>query len=249
MVNWIAETALALCGGNGLTLLTVPGLFLAGLGGSVAHCSVMCGPFVLGQVGAGLGRVPAGRLCEWHRLSESALVAYHAGRLTTYTALGAASGLMGLGLAQTPRVRALLLGAAALLFLLMAARRMWPGLGCGFGLGTWVPAGWARFGGGMWVASLAARPGLGRYLRGVLLGFLPCGLLYAALVAAAASPGPTMGAVLMLAFGLGTVPALVLVGIAGQVMARRFSGAARRVAPLVLAVNAVALAVLAVVLV
>jgi len=58
-----------------------------------------------------------------------------------------------------------------------------------------------------------------------------------------------MGAAMMLAFGLGTVPALVVVGVAGQALARRFSGAARRAAPLVLAANAVVLAVLAVVLV
>jgi len=245
MVNWLAETAIALCGGNGLALLTLPGLFLAGLGGGVAHCSVMCGPFVLGQVGAGLGRVPAGRLCEWHRVSESALLAYHAGRLTTYAGLGAVSGLVGLGLGEVAWMRTLLLGAAALLFMLMAARRVWPRMGLMPGMA--LPESVA--GAGTWVAGLAARPGLGRYLRGVLLGFLPCGLLYVALVAAAASSGPAMGAAMMLAFGLGTVPALVVVGVAGQALARRFSGAARRAAPLVLAANAVVLAVLAVVLV
>jgi sulfite exporter TauE/SafE len=72
----------------------------------------------------------------------------------------------------------------------------------------------------------------GGLLLGALLGFLPCGLLYAALVAAASTHAPIQGAAAMLAFGLGTVPALVAVGLAGQVFARarrrlagRFGGA------------------------
>src|SRR5476649_360798 len=70
--------------------LAVP-LFLAGLAGSVVHCVGMCGPFVIGQVMADSAKVTAG-YGEWRRLAGAAFLPYHLGRLTTYTALGAAAG-------------------------------------------------------------------------------------------------------------------------------------------------------------
>lgn len=84
----------------------------------------------------------------------------------------------------------------------------------------------------------------GGYLLGVALGFLPCGFLYAAL-AAAATADPLHGALAMLAFGLGTVPALVLVGIAGQATGRVWQRATARLAPAVMLINAGLLAALA----
>jgi sulfite exporter TauE/SafE len=81
---------------------------------------------------------------------------------------------------------------------------------------------------------------------GLLLGFLPCGLLYTALVAAAASGGPLAGGAAMLAFGLGTVPALVATGLAGHAL-RRAAGIRTRglAGAAVMGANAVILWVLA----
>src|SRR5204863_2024715 len=87
---------------------------------------------------------------------------------------------------------------------------------------------------------------LGGLLLGLALGFLPCGFLYAALAAASASGGPAAGALAMVTFGLGTVPSLVAVGIAGQAVGRRWHRAAASVAPAVMLLNAVLLTVLAV---
>jgi sulfite exporter TauE/SafE len=50
------------------------------------------------------------------------------------------------------------------------------------------------------------------FLAGVMNGFLPCGLVYAFLALALASGRPVQGGLLMLAFGLGTVPAMTIVG-------------------------------------
>ena len=59
------------------------------------------------------------------------------------------------------------------------------------------------------------------YLFGVLLGFLPCGLSYGAFAMALAAGGPLQGGVSTLAFGLGTLPALFLLGTAAFGIVRK----------------------------
>jgi uncharacterized protein len=221
----------ALCGAipwsGGLLL----GLFLAGAAGSTMHCVPMCGGFVLGQVADGMTRLPAGRLCEWQRITRGALLPYHLGRLTTYAVLGA---LAGTTLGRLPWFSAvsaglLLLGAA--LFAAQAMRLV-PGL-------DRAPVNWTRA-----IASLAKRSG-GGYPLGVVLGLLPCGFLYAALAASAASGSPLVGALGMLAFGLGTAPALVAIGIAGQAAGRHWQRTVATAAPALMLFNAALLTLLA----
>ncbi|MEI6559931.1 MAG: sulfite exporter TauE/SafE family protein, partial [Rhodospirillaceae bacterium] len=83
------------------------------------------------------------------------------------------------------------------------------------------------------------------YALGLALGFLPCGLVYSALAAAAATRQPLAGAAGLLAFAAGTVPALVAVGLAGHAAGRRWRGALLRITPLVMIGNAGFLAWLA----
>jgi uncharacterized protein len=227
MISALAAWCGAVPWSGGLLL----GLFLAGASGSTMHCVPMCGGLVLGQVADGMARLPAAHLCEWQRVRRGTLLPYHLGRLTTYAGLGT------IGAAATGRlpwfsfVSAALLLAGAALFLAHVARIL-PGL-------DRAPAGWTRT-----IARLAKRSG-GGYPLGVVLGFLPCGFLYAALAATAASGNPLLGALGMLCFGLGTVPALVAVGIAGQAAGRRWQRGVAAAAPAVMLLNAALLAVLA----
>jgi sulfite exporter TauE/SafE len=134
-----------------------------------------------------------------------------------------------------PALPAALMLLAGLAFLALAAGRAQPRLA---GL---VPA----LAGGAGFASLA-RPvaRLGGLPLGLALGFLPCGMVYAAL-AGAASAGPLLGAAAMLAFGLGTVPALMVVAVLGHAAARRWQGAMRAAAPWLLGGNGLLLLALA----
>lgn len=220
-------------------------LFVAGLVGSAGHCVGMCGPFVLAQSVSRLEAVPAAEMREFHRLAGGALVPYHLGRMTTYAGLGAAAGALAGGVIDLTGLRwlsAVLLGLAALFFLGYAVRRLG-------GLLPWLSAG----GEGWWSRTIGrtAKPLFGRpvglrgYALGVALGFLPCGLLYGAIAAAAAAGDALTGALAMLAFALGTVPALVAVGLAGHVAGRQWQALAARVTPVLLAANAAALSYLA----
>ncbi len=208
-------------------------LFLTGLTGSVSHCLGMCGPFVLTQMAARLESVPVSQMREWRRWTNAILPAYHLGRTLTYMGLGAlAAGLAG-KLADPQlfqRLAALLLVGAALVL----AAYAFPALrGFAAGSGAWgrMLTGWAR--------PLFTYPtGLRGLVLGLLLGFIPCGLLYGALAAAAASGDALAGAFAMLFFALGTMPVLMLTGWFGQMAALRWRTAAQRIAPVLLLLNA-----------
>jgi sulfite exporter TauE/SafE len=235
----------AWCGSVPLAGGTLLGLFLAGLAGSPLHCGPMCGGFVLGQVADRMAQLPVAAFCAWSRLRAGALVPYHLGRLTTYAALGSAAGLGGLALRQMAWfawASSLLLLAGAGLFLLHALRAVAPRLWRRLVVPAPVPARWAR-GLHRWTAG-RTRP-LSGYVLGLVLGLLPCGFLYAALLVAATGAGPVYGALSMAAFGAGTIPALVAVGVAGQAAGQRFRRGVTALAPAVLTLNAVLLAALA----
>jgi sulfite exporter TauE/SafE len=220
-------------------------LFVAGLVGGLTHCVGMCGPFVLAQVGAGMQADGNAAYGEWSRLRGAALVPYHLGRATTYTALGAVAGAVGSALVQLTEFHWILgvfLALAASLFVVQTMPI----------LSAWLP----RLPGGAGRVGIAlshATQGLFRnprgfkgYALGVSLGFLPCGLLYGALAAAAGSGRPALGAVGMAFFVLGTVPSLVGVGYLGAYFGRRWQRAMRIVVVPLMLLNAAGLGVLAV---
>ena len=230
-----ADTALQ----GGLLL----GLFAAGAAGSIVHCGPMCGVFVLGQVSERMARLPSERLCERQRIGSGLLLPYHLGRLTTYAGLGAlAAGSAEVfgHLSWFGDLSAVLLTIAALLFLTQALGRFLPAMG----ELSRPPRFWGRLI-GIFAWRIPRGSLFGGYLLGVALGFLPCGFLYAALTAAAASARPVIGAMAMVAFGSGTAPVLMVIGVAGHAAGRRFSQGVVVAAPVVMVLNAVLLLVLA----
>lgn len=78
-------------------------------------------------------------------------------------------------------------------------------------------------------------------LLGLVLGFLPCGFLYAALMAAAATGQPLAGTLAMIGFGIGTLPALVTVGVLGVCITQRWRRIATASLPVIFLLNAVTL--------
>jgi uncharacterized protein len=183
--------------------LTLVAALLVGLVGSV-HCLGMCG-----------GISAALSLGTGDRRRWLAPMLNSAGRVTTYMAGGAVVGALGWGLLEllaVPGWGRLLVWFTALMFVLMGASMLFrvPGL-------LLLERGGAR----LWrrLQPLAARsfrlrgPG-GAYLAGLVWGWLPCGLVYSMLAAAAASGSPLRGALLMGCFGLGTSLAMAATGYA-----------------------------------
>ena len=211
-------------------------LFVLGLAGSVTHCVGMCGPFVLGQVANRLDG--AGAISEFGRLKAAALLPYHLGRLTTYAALGAlAAGLSQAIVAATGfrEFLAVMLAMGALVMLGAALGH--------FRLATGIAAPGRML---AWLRPLFGRPtGLRGYALGLVLGLLPCGLVYGALTVAASTGTAPGGALAMAGFALGTMPALMAAGFAGALAARRWREKLRYVAGPLLLLNAATLGWLA----
>ncbi len=188
--------------------------FIVGLLGGV-HCAGMCGGIVTALT---LG-LPENERSGWQVLPY--LLAYNLARLCSYTLAGVLMGGVGwlavhwLDLRQVQ----LVLQAIAALFMIL--------------LGLYLAGWWTVLsrlesaGAGIWskiqpmtrqfmpVKSLPQA-----FVIGLLWGWLPCGLVYSVLVWSISTTDPVAGGLLMLAFGLGTLPTLVTLGVMASFVSR-----------------------------
>jgi len=200
--------------------------FATGLLGGFGHCVGMCGPIV-GSLALATGPLGA-------RRSMVGQLAYHGGRITTYAALGAAMGLTGSFVNVAGRLAGVqqVVGVAAGVLMILV------GLGA-VGLSAALKRLEARASARVvtLVRGVLEGGGPGRlYPTGLALGILPCGLSWTIFLGAAGTGSPIEGLLLALAFGLGTVPALLLVGAAGTVLGARARGLLYRLGGVLVAV-------------
>lgn len=196
---------------------------LLGVAGS-AHCIGMCGPIALAVPVPGPG--------PWARLQSTLLL--NVGRLSTYMLLGATIGTFGQGLHLMGLQQMVSVGAGVLLLLSVIMPRV---------LHRIAPTGrWtmliARLRGVM-ARNLQRTAPEALFLTGMLNGLLPCGLLYAALLGAAADATALGGALFMLCFGLGTWPALITLRMGAALLTDRTRSTLRKASPVLVAVVAV----------
>jgi len=172
---------------------------------SSLHCVQMCGPIVLSYSVAAHSASARRSFLGLH-------LAYNAGRSVSYMLLGAIAGMAGgaMGwvgkLAGIENVAAIVAGAAMVLTGI-AMFGFVPGLDGWRGFA--IPARLLRPAGKL-IASPMPRA---KFALGLMMGFLPCGLVYAALMKAIGTASPAEGALTMIAFALGTSVALVAVGV------------------------------------
>lgn len=197
---------------------TVSAILLASFLGSV-HCAGMCGAFVCFYTGTAHGT--AASALRAHAL-------YNVGRLTSYCTLGALAGGVGAGVAALGVRSGMQHAAAAVAGLLMVAwatntimaqrgvRWRRSTSHTGHRSTARAPEWWTRAMGHLLHAVREQPMAIRAWLTGLVTTLLPCGWLYA-FVATAGGAGSVRGGMLvMAAFWLGTVPALVTVGLGAQ---------------------------------
>ena len=168
------------------------------------HCALMCGGIaaaVEGPRASEITLIPKSTLF-YHQL------VMHLGRLMTYVLLGAAAGWVGAMVWQQNvlPIQRPLFALSALILIAMAIRlwRQQQPKPSSTWLGLKAAEVWSRY-----LGSLASGPS--RWFSGMLWGLVPCGLVYSVLPLAFLSGSAASGAGLMLAFGLGTLPNLLLI--------------------------------------
>jgi len=177
-------------------------IFLIGLLGS-AHCIGMCGGFVAMY---SLRKPVTRPALPYHLL-------YNLGRIITYSILGGIVGYIGSFFSYIGKLRgvpgaALLIAGTIMVLMGMNLAGIIGKRGLFEDTGITATSGFRRILHGI----LAMESVWGAFLLGLLLGLLPCGLLYPIFISAAASGGFVAGMLTLAVFGLGTAPGMLFFG-------------------------------------
>lgn len=206
-----------------LSMVLVSG-FLLGFLGSM-HCVGMCGPIMLA--------LPFKSKSPIRFILKRIL--YHIGRITVYASFGLLVGLLGdkLNFTGIQHILTISAGIALLIFGILSIFKVnvlskltffeRPYIFVKKVLGKFI------IGDGL----------VSGFLLGVLNGFLPCGFVYVALAGAIAYANAVYSPLFMVLFGLGTMPALILVSILPRMMSKRVAFNSQRLIPVFTIVFAV----------
>ena len=211
---------------NSADIIILISLMSMGFFGGFSHCLGMCGPFVLTQVSNNLSRTKINDFQGLKKLSKIALIPYHLGRITTYSLIGFACALLRINLDKNFAIEIL----SALLML----------VACGVFISFFITQNSLKipeifkfnfkFLSKKYLQKinffsplfktlskkinflLINSSGLKGYLLGLILGFIPCGMLYGAFALASSLSTPFLAFLGMFLFGIATFFALFFVG-------------------------------------
>ncbi len=243
-------------------------LISLGFFGGFSHCMGMCGPFVLTQVSNRLEKIPLDEFTNFQKLKNLALLPYHLGRITTYSVIGIGCSFFAENIKDFTNFRilsAIFLFIASLIFLGLFFEKKFLTTAKSY-LKNKLP---------FKSKSLKTRPsllglfanifilkkpkflksflpilfknpqGLNGYFLGIILGFIPCGLLYGAFLLAASINQPILAGMGMFLFGLATFPALFLTASGGYVFLKILSKEFKIFTKVIILINSVTLFIMA----
>lgn len=199
-------------------------LLTTGLLAGFSHCVGMCGPLVSTFV--------------MHRRQQrtevaSPLLTFQFGRLTTYVLLGLLAGAFGAAVRLTVIAQGWQGMMSIVIGLLM--------LGAGLNLLGWWPAHLSLLPARLlykvnaWIRSaMTKQHPAANFALGLSNGLLPCASIYTVLLLAATTGGPLRGALTMFIFGLGTLPAMLGVGLFAAQVSLRLRSQLYRVAAMLI---------------
>jgi len=194
-------------------------MFLLGLAGSL-HCVQMCGPLIV-AIGLPMGAASRAR-------QVGAQVAYQGGRILTYGLLGALAGSLGSGIGSLTQLAgfengASLLAGASMLLAAVVLADLIPASRL---VQIAAPSKLSRFA----ARCLQSPAASTKFGMGLLMGLVPCGLIYAALLKSIGTATPAAGFFSMVAFGLGTAAPLLGLGVFATSVSRWFGSRSTRLA-------------------
>jgi sulfite exporter TauE/SafE len=211
------------------------GAFLIGLLGGFSHCIGMCGGFVFTYSVKIAEKESNISKHKWNMLLPHVL--YNSGRVLTYTFLGEIFGFLG-----------------GTIGFVMSVRNFQGGLQLFAGIFMLVLG--LEIGGLLPTTSKDYFPGINGFKKlvgnlfnrvnrrnifglGLVLGFIPCGLVYVAGAMAAATESILGGMLTMLFFGLGTFPAMIVTGLASDILSARFKTRLYRISAIIIIIMAI----------
>jgi hypothetical protein len=198
---------------NNLVILL--SLLNLGFFGGFSHCSGMCGPFVFGQVSNRLKKISIDDFSWFKKIRSFALFPYHLGRITTYSIIGATCSFLTKSIESFyifKNLSAFLMIISAGFFagFLFDKKMSFQSLKLAKLFNNFIRRILPKkiF---ILFNNLFSNPeGFKGYLLGILLGFIPCGLLYNAFLLSASISNPIIAMFGMFLFGIGNFPSLFL---------------------------------------
>lgn len=197
---------------NGLYLGEMETIFIAGLLLGITsnfHCLGMCGPIAMA--------IPVDRTSTWSIISG--ILQYNFGRILTYSLLGALVGTIGITVETLGFLQWISI-IAGIFMIVFAWRKWFSRLFSGHlptvGIQGFISKSLGKV--------LATQTPFKLPMLGMINGLLPCGMVYIGLMNALLAGDPISSAYAMIAFGVGTIPAMFAVGFA----ANRISGNVRQ---------------------
>ncbi len=218
----------------------IASLFIMGLAGSFTHCIGMCGPIAMSQMSMRLMNLSAEQMQQWHKVRAALALPYYFGKTFSYILLTLSMALLAQQLHDIPFAKSLtsiILFTVAFGFIYAAIFQAIPKLPVRLTKLSWLDS-YTKM-----IANRALQPfGYRGLLLGMVLGLIPCGLVYSAIITALTlSPNLWMACVAMFAFGIATTPGLFMVAYLGQHFLARSRNFFRMLYALIMMANAVLL--------
>ncbi len=187
----------------------IASLISLGFFGGFSHCIGMCGPFVITQVSNRLEKVSLQDFGNFERLKNYALIPYQFGRIFTYSFIGFFCSIAQKNIGEATNFEnfsAIILLLAALSFFFTFKS---PNLQITSLKNLKI------------ISALFLNPrGFNGFKLGLILGFIPCGLLYSAFLISASFSEPFLAWIGMILFGLSTFPSLFVTGCGSGLLQR-----------------------------
>ena len=220
-------------------------IIITGVSSSFVHCIGMCGPIAMAQMNMRLMHLSGEKLSQIDRIKVALMIPYYLGKSATYFIITFLLYIFSSALRDMPTFRyigAILLILAGILLLLLPLKIVVSSIFQKVGkrinfverLESYLVK---RF------ENVYLRPfGLQGFLLGMILGFIPCGIVYGMMILTLShSSSPLVAGVAMVIFSFSTLPGLFLVAYSGQAIITRYRNIARPIYFIVMLFNSMLL--------